>query len=129
MWELYSGSGEQPVYGCLNPRCKKYLGQFFQHRFYILICYLLKLCGASILSVGLAAHTTRFQSHYRSAYFLGGVYAIFFALCLTGLVSIATFSEQTLRTDPKTNWLAEQEAPFNYFPASVLPNDSPWFSI
>ena len=74
---------------------------------FILICYLVKLCGASLFSVGLAAHSNRFTSHHRSVYFIIIVLIVFSTLALAGLISIATFEGKMLKTDPKTNWLAE----------------------
>lgn len=52
------------MFGCLNPACKKALGQTFSHSFFLLIGYCLKLSGVSIFSIGLAAHTNRFNQHY-----------------------------------------------------------------
>jgi cytochrome b561 len=83
---------------------------------FILLFYLLIICAASLFSVGLAAHSNRFTSHHRTVYFHLVIFVMFFALCITGLISIATFEGEKLRTDPKTNWLAEDEQSFPYFP-------------
>ena len=94
-----------------------------------MICYLLKLCAASLFSAGLAAHSNRFTGHHRSVYFYLVVFIVFLALSLAGLISIATYERAELKTDPKTNWLPENDPPFIYFPNEVFPETSPWFEI
>ena len=64
LWEFISPDTKGLMYGCLNPACKKALGQTFSSSFYLLIGYCFKFSTVSIVSIGLAAHVNRFNNHF-----------------------------------------------------------------
>jgi hypothetical protein len=85
MWEFKDSVADDYLFGCLNPACKKGLGSKFQTSFFLLIGYCLKYSTVSLVSIGLAAHTNRFNVHYqRNPYYFGAVLTL---LALFGLGS------------------------------------------
>jgi hypothetical protein len=118
------------MFGCLNPACKRALSQTFEHSFFLLIGYCLKLSAVTIFSIGLAAHTNRFTQLFQPpAIFNAGVIGIFTSICVAGIVSIWTFESESLRTNEDIGWSLKDEGQFPYLTASVTPDDSGWYNI
>ena len=62
LWE-FQEENDFPVFGCLNPACKIKLEETMSTAIVMSISYILKLVFVTLFSVGLGAHTVRFNFH------------------------------------------------------------------
>lgn len=131
MWELQFDSRDQSMFGCLNPACKRALSQTFEHSFFLLIGYCLKLSAVTIFAIGLAAHSNRFMQVYQpTGYFNTGILGIFISICVAGIVSIWTFQSCALKTNSQQiGWSLKDEGQFPYLSQSTSVDETGWYNI
>ena len=88
-----------------------------------------KLVFLSIFSVGLAAHTLRFDVHYKS---LGQ--EILALMLMIIVVSLGvTFNmmqkDYTLETNPESQWKVDPNLPLPQMHENFVTNNSPWYPM
>ena len=132
LWELKKGGviqQDEVMFGCLNPECAPYLEKgVVTHQFVMLGCAL-KLVFLSIFSVGLAAHTLRFDVHYKSV--CQDVLALLAMIAVIGAGLTLNYVQQgnILDTNPESQWKVGQGLMLPQMRENFQTNSSPWYPL
>jgi uncharacterized integral membrane protein len=68
------------------------------------ISYIIKLVFVTLFSVGLGAHTVRFNFHYRNYWKIGALLLIFLAITTGGILSVTIYETPSFKVNKETNW-------------------------
>ena len=109
------------MFGCLNQKCKGPLAYSFEFSFILIISYMVKLSLVNILSMGLAAHSTRFNSHRKNNKFIAVVAVLFLAITGIRFASMSEEFEQS-KVYLEATWHNDLEVAMFPFASATRPN-------
>ena len=132
LWELQRGgviAQDEVMFGCLNPECAPYLEKgVIAHQFVMLGC-MLKLVLLSLFSVGLAAHTLRFDVHYKSVGHEAGSLLLMIIVVGAGLTLNYLSTDKVLDTNPESQWSQDPDSLLPQMRENFQTNNSPWYPL
>lgn len=70
----------------------------------MVIFYTIKVVIVTLFSVGLGAHTVKFNFHYRNYWKIGALLTIFLAVTTVAILSVTIYETQTFKVNKETSW-------------------------